>query len=325
MSFYPTAYATTAGRGLDNVKLVGALRNALLRSNFALVNNPIPGIDMPIPADGCVPTIVTTLTVEENDIPMFSHPIYIDLSDIRKSSVENYMVSDARPFMSAKPLDREGRLVAKNKTEFDFTKNRTLLSSHWYKENFEDFKSLGNCLTAIYSSWISEAISRIYGLDTKDQQLIAVAAAYLFQSLFTKQHKFDEHDRVRFASIISRTTYMEMSEVISILENYPTMGSLEDFCVMVKQITENPRVEDLTPALVLSTIASSWYGTNGREIAAVSTEHVPTFVMMIYASFTERSYRNSNLAKIAERFRGRKGEEQFIRSLKSLIEEIKIY
>lgn len=323
MPFYATAYDTTAGRGISVNKVTGAIAKALVRENFAIVNNQQPGIEMPIPQDGCVPTVLTTQTEGEMSVPVFAHPVFVDLSEIRKSSVETYLVSDARPYMIGKPVDRDGKLVVKNKTEFDFTKNRTILSSHWYKRNTESFKHLSPALIGIYSSWLSESISRVFGLDAGDQQLLAVVAAYHYQSLFYPYSKFDESDRLKIASAVSRATLADIDSVIDLIDENPVMEGLYDLCEVAKKVTANPRLQELNPGVVISMIHTSWMGTNGREIAAVALEHVPTFVMMVYSSFTERSYKFAPLSKIVERYRGRKGEDMFIRSLKSLLDELK--
>lgn len=323
MPFYATAYDTTAGRGVSVTKVVGAIQQALVRENFALVNNQDPVIQMPIPQDGCVPTLVSTSTDTEMSIPVFSHPVFVDLSSIRKSDVENYMVSDARAFMIAGSRRNDGAVIIKNKTEFEFTKNRTILSSLWYKREIDEFKSLDSCLTNIYAAWVSETITRRFGLDANDQQRLAILAAYHYQSLFYPYSKFDEQDILRMAPKISRATYADIEKVLEILEQYPVMEGLFDYCKNAIALCDNPRLEDLNPGLLVSMISTSWIGTNGREIAAVALEHVPTFVMIVFSAFTERTYRVTSISKIVERFAGRKGEESFIRSLKRLMQDNK--
>ena len=321
MSFYATAYDTTAGRGMVTTKIINAIQQALIRNNFAEVNNKQAGVDMPTFLDGCTPTLITTQSEEEMSIPIFSHPIYVDLSAIRKSDTTGYMVSDTRPFMIGKPVDGSGRLVVKNKTEFDFTKNRTILSALWFNKQINALKYLSPILTSIYAAWLSENIARRFALDAKDQHYIAILAAYLYQTFFFSEGKFDEADRLKIAPIVSRSVQAEIDTVLEILDQFPAMEGLFDFCNHVKTLTENPRLEELNPGLLIAMITSSWFGTNGREIAAVATEHVPTFVMMVYNSFTERTYRLAPISKITERFKSRKGEDDFIRSLKLLIQD----
>ena len=324
MPFFATAYDTTAARGTSIARLlVGPIQQALIRENFAIVNNQQLGIEMAIPQDGCVPTLITTQTDGEMALPLFAHPLYVDLSQVRKSPVENYMVSDARTFMAARPTDRDGRLVVKNKTEFDFTKNRTILSSLWYKHQTASFQHLSPALVAIYAAWISETITRRFGLDARDQQRIAVLAAYHYQSLFYTYSKFDENDIVKIATVVSRATYADIEGVLEILEAHPTMNGLDDLCSHIKTATVNPRLDDLSPGLLVAMIAISWFGTNAREISSVALEHVPTFVMLVYSAFNDRTYKLAAISKITERFKGRKGEDQLVASLKSLLEQQK--
>lgn len=322
MAFYATAYDTTAGRGISTVKVTSALSQALIQNSIAANNNKL--LDLPMAPDGCTATVLTTLTDMEMAVPVFSHPLYVDLRKVKGSVTESYMISDCRPFMPMKPLNpTTGKLLVKNLTEFEFTKNRTLLSSYWYKQKGDGFKYLSNELITIYASWVAETISRRFGLDPRDQDYLKILAAYHWLSLFYPYSKFDEQDRLRMAPVIARNTYSDIEDVLTILENYPEMDSIETYCNVAKSLTENTRLEDLNVGLLISMIAGTWTGVNSREIAAVALEHPPTFIMMVYGAFTERSFKFSALSKITERFKGRKGEDNFIRNLKRLIDKIK--
>lgn len=322
MAFIASAYDTAAAKGVNIEKVQSYIQQALVRSNFAVINNQTPGVDLPVFTDGCTPTIITTRTEDEMSIPVFSHPVFVDMSSIRRDEAETYMVSDCRGFMPAKPIDNTGKLVIKNSTEYTFTKVRTLLSSHWYKKNTEDFKHLSPILTGVYASWVSEAISRRFALDAQDQLYIAILAGYYYQSLFYTYSDFDDQDRAKIATVVARATRADIEVVLEIVERFAHMEQLYDFCEAVKAVTDNPRLDEFNTALLVTMIATSWFGMNAREIAAVSLEHVPTFVMMIYSCFTDRSYNRTPLAKIAEKYKGNKGADSFVLSLKSLISRI---
>lgn len=321
MAFFALAYDTTAAQGIITTKSVGAIQQALLRNNFALANNRDPAINMPIPEDGAVPTVLSTRTADEMSVPIFSHPLLVSLAEVRKSDSETYLVSDARSFMPTK-LTNDG-IIIKNSSEFEFTKYRTIFSSHWYKKHTDSFKHLSPILPAIYASWVSEAITRRFGLDARDQMYLNILAAYLYCSFFYEYSEFDSKDRDRLAASIARATRVDAQEVYSVLEAHPQMANIDDFCHYARVITENPRLDELSPALVVTMIANTWLGLNAREIAAVALEHVPTFIMMVYSCYANRFYRISQLSKICDRYKGSKGEDGFMLSLKTLAAQLK--
>ena len=322
MAFYATAYDTTAARSVSTTKITSAISQAIIQDNIVETNNKLLGLPMAI--DGCTASVLTTRTDSEMAVPVFPHPIYVDMKSLRGSLTDSYMVVDCRAFMPMKPLDpTTNQFKVKNLTEFEFAKNRALLSSHWYKQKGEGFKHLAPELVSIYSSWISETISRRFGLDPNDQNIIAIIAGYHYLSLFYPYSKFSEQDKVRMAPMIARTTYSDIETVLEILDNHPDISGIEGMVAIIKEVTQNSRLTDLNVPLLISMIATSWAGMNSREIAAVALEHVPTFIMMCFGAFTERGYKHSSLSKITERFKGRKGEDNFIRNLKRLIDTIK--
>ena len=46
----------------------------------------------------------------------------------------------------------------------------------------------------------------------------------------------------------------------------------------------------------------SWFGSNAKEILAVALEHPPTWYAIVFSSLEERTYKNSMIARVAERF-----------------------
>lgn len=323
MALYATAYDTTVGKGFLMDKVKAALSKVLVQNSFAVTNNAIAGIDMPVFQSGCTPSLVTPFSDEEMSVPVFTHPIFIDISGVKRSASETYMISDARPYLLGRVGDRPDKAAFRNKSEFDFTKNRTVLSSFWYKGNVNSFKFLSDAVARIYTDWISNTITRIFALDGSDQQYISILASYFWQSLFSEDSVFtSEQEQLKMVRLCSKASYASVDRVLEVISANPTMGNIKDLCEAISRTTDNPRLQDLNAGLLVNAIHTSWMGNNGREIAAVSLEHVPTFVMMVYSAFTERSYKKTPLGKIAEKYKGSKGEDEFLRAYTILTKKI---
>lgn len=322
MAYFATAYDTTAQKAVNTQKVVASAITALVNENFVAINNQTPGIDLPIYTDGCTPSLVTTMTDSEMSIPVFAHPLYVSMQQLRGSSNESYLLSDARGYMGLKPLDHNGKLTIKGHTEFDFVRYRTLLSAWWYKGNIDSFKYLSPILISIYSKWLSESISRRFGLDPQDQLLISILSAYFYQSLFYSETFFDESITVKMAKSIAQATYADIELVLDVMDQAREMKDLHDLCKAIVAVTDNPRLSDFNAPLLITLIATSWFGSNAREIAAVALEHIPTFITMVYSCLTDRGYGKTPIAKTVEKFKGSKGGDHFVLSLKSLLNQI---
>jgi hypothetical protein len=73
---------------------------------------------------------------------------------------------------------------------------------------------------------------------------------------------------------------------------------------------------------LITILKSSWFGNNAAELLAVSLEHPPTWVSLVYTSLSERSFKNANLSKIVERYGKNNADNEFTRSFVSLVDSV---
>jgi hypothetical protein len=71
----------------------------------------------------------------------------------------------------------------------------------------------------------------------------------------------------------------------------------------------------------LTVTRNSWYGTNAKEIISVALEHPPTWAAIVFTALNERTFKNSMIYKIAERFGKRGASDEFIDSYISLVKD----
>lgn len=316
MTIYATPYDTTVGKGLVVAPAVQALQQAIITTGFPKEVNKNEIVDFR-QTKGVIPTLVTRTTLEEVNIPYYAHPVLVDFS-IASRSGERYVVGDARPFIT-NGTKQGTELHVRNSAEFGFCRARTALTALWINEGTTAFRYLAPVPVGVYASWVSENIARRFALDGGDQQLIAIAAAFHYYSLFDNTPVASEDYINRIAYVIAKATFASTEKVIALLSSNPKMASLSDMVETIKAACANPRLDNLNVGVLVEIIAFSWYGTNAREIAAVALEHPPTFLVMVFNAFTDRTYRNSPLARTAERYKGNKGGDEFVRSLQSLM------
>lgn len=316
MTIYQTPYNTTVGAGLVTAKITDAVTEAHVRTGFLRNNQNLDTYntkdESPVRA-----SIITHGTKDEQDLPYFAHPIVVSMKALAHRKEPDYLVADMRPFINV-----NGDLAIRNGSEYAFAKLRLILSRRWYEGgDLSAFTYLSTVAGGIYSSWISENVSRRLGLDPGDQLKLAIVAAVYYHSLFTNQ-SFTEADKQKIAISVSRAVRADAQQVFQVLDEIKEMNTLEDFISAVKQqLDGNPRVDPLNVGLLVTLLSTSWWGTNAKEISAVAIDHPPTWLALLYIAFTERTYKASPLARLAERWRGSKGETEFVRSLRYLVDK----
>lgn len=316
---FVTPYQTTVGSGFLTTKAEHAIKEAIIKTDFALVNSKIPEIDLFHKQQGVIPSLVTNLTAEEQAIPFFSQPLLIDFRNSHIQNNQVFMISDARAFLYGEKAGKDSGIMVRNKTEFDFTKLRTELSAFWYSGQFTDFKYLSPALMAMYGSWISENLTRRFALEAEDQLKISIISSFFYASLFEDDFTITEDLKQKLTGQIARFTHTNANYVFNIADQIKSLNKIEDLCDTIKEILHNTRLEDLNVGSFVSVMSSSWSGSNRLEIAAIALEHVPTWVCLVYSSFIDKTYSRTPLGRITERYRGVKGEQEIIRGMKLLI------
>jgi hypothetical protein len=86
-----------------------------------------------------------------------------------------------------------------------------------------------------------------------------------------------------------------------------------------QEITDSVRLKDFNAGVLFTLLGNTWFGANAKEMIAVATEHPPTWIAMLLSAFTERTFKNSQIAKILERNSFKKLSDDFVNSTLNLI------
>ena len=310
MTIYNTAYDTTIGAQAVTERIVNSIQD----HNIA-INGHWPGTNL---GGGYSDDELTSCMIYDGRntvaIPFFAHPVLFEqkISGVTKK----YLVSDARAFVSMKPID--GGVGVRNQSEYDLLRARTIMNTVWLLRRPTYLRDLSFVPCAMYASWIADNVARRYALDPKDQMEMAIIAAIFYQTLFTDNNQFDENVKLKMVPAIVKATKAPSAMVMDVLDKVTEMSDIHDFCNNCKTILENPRLQDFNAGVLVTVVGNTWFGTNSKEILAAALEHPPTWVSLCYIAFTERTYKKSGISTIALRYFGNKGEADFTRAFASL-------
>lgn len=240
-------------------------------------------------ADGNYILGLTLVTSANREIPPFAHPLYI------KNEEKGILYLDVR---GCTRVDREGKLSVSSKTEYDFALLRGKLSRHWLSGNVVELLALGQLPLTVYARWISENITRRFGLDPLSQMKATIVAGFFFLSMFREEAELTEQEKIKFAGQISRATRIPVETILEHADSLTPMSSVKDLVTNLITVVGNVRLEKLSTGLLYASLGGSWFGGNANETSAVALEHPPTFLAMVFTSLHERGYRNAGLAKV---------------------------
>jgi hypothetical protein len=307
MAIRRSAYETTACSGFRMDKTVLAVQTAYTNGQVNTING------------GLVCALEGGYSVSDA-VPAFAHPLVFMIEGV--SGKHEHVAFDARPF--GRFDTHQNTFILRNSIEHRLEQFRAKLNGIWITENPSLLRDISPLPMSIYASWISESIGRRFSLDPKEQMVLSILAAVLYNSNFESggEVELDERNKLRLTNAITRSLRIQGQEVMNILDKVSVINSVTEFCRFASDITESIRLKELNPGLLFTILKGTWYGgVNPAELVAVATEHPPTWLAILMAAFSERSYKNSGITKITERNGAHSGGQEYVRAITRLVTE----
>lgn len=299
MKISPYETKPCAGYQLDSIKKALALADIegelqLLKLNGKFLNG------------------VYGISPENKEIPGFAHPlIYKDRND------NELVVLDIRGYTRGRKGDE---LSISNMGEYNFNVVRAALTVYAMKNGVEDMAGLGDLPMAVFARYLGENITKRLAFSPQEQMLITMVSAVYYACMFRPAGDIDERELQKIALKVARATRIPADVVFDHAGALRYMGGPEDFVQVLREVLNNKRAENLNVPLLYAIVGGGWFGLNNKETVAVSLEHIPTFLSMVYMSLLDRSYRNSGIAKIVQAADRNNAGKSYILSVSRLIE-----
>jgi len=250
------------------------------------------------------PVILYGLSDIEKEIPSFSHPII--------NTDNKWIALDLRQYVKASK-DNESYDI-KNEAEYNLAIHRFILTALWYIGKQETLYSLKLGHFA-FASWISENLTRKFGLDLNNQLQLRVLALIYYSHLFT--NKFEEEDLHKLI-IRSKTDSLVPNIIEEVNSKVSSLENINDFGKACYEVTGNIRLKDLDFSVLINVFSNNWLSSTGKELSLLSLEHPPTWLSLVYAALTNQSFKKNFISIVVERLDKKGKGEEFIKELFSI-------
>lgn len=298
---FKNAYETTPCSAYALAGIVAALKVAMVEGQLQPVqssrNIPVTGLFEVPPYLKAVGPFSHTIALEH-----FGKKIY---------------VIDTRPFTRG---TENGAMRVVNPTEYKFAVLRGMLTQQWAEGHVSDLATFGDVAPRAFIKLLSEGITRRLGLSPLDQQALVAVTGFYYYCQFEVEEQLTERDFTKLVMRISRNTAVPAEKVIELLDGQPKIVDIHGYVQTMKQVVRSTRLEQLNPGLIYSIIGGSWYGAAAREIVAVSLEHPPTYLAMVYMALTDRSYHTAYFTKLVEMVNKGPNGKEFLANFSAFLE-----
>lgn len=229
------------------------------------------------------------------DVSPFSHPI-----EFESAGGEKWIAIDIR-LVAGMRQSVEESFTVRNRSEYGLLVRRAILQKAWSAGAYDDLRNISPLTVAVFARWIPSTLSRRFGIDPSVELDLSIITAFYFLCLFEADTHIDEAERSRFIAQVSRAVNTNYERCEQVLREVPHMGTLVEYCRVVREAGLSTRLERYEPAVILPLLTGSWFGNQTREFVAVSLEHPPTFLTLIYSAIADRTYYQTKLATLVNR------------------------
>ena len=307
---YQNAYETLFGSIVNHTELTKRLESVPYLADYSEKKVPITtGLNIYYVSP------FTDREMRSDPIPTFKHP-YLFHNGFE--SAIDILITDVRPYLNEKSTLFDNKFITSNPTELNFAFLRTLLNAYLITE-LKEYSYRFVYANTVYAAWISDTVSKRYGLDPEDQLKVFITAYYFYLSLLQSTPLTETEMTLKSKQVVDATR-STASFVLSVAETIdPNMSSLNDLIKNIQAVTKNNRLDDLNVGTLATIVSSTWYGTFSKDIIAVALEHVPSFTAIVGISVTQRYYKKSMIAQIAEIYGKQNRLMSFVENINHLL------
>jgi hypothetical protein len=304
---YNTAYDTTACQGFRMGPIVDAVTEANLREYVHAV-------------DSCL--LVQSMRGASSAIPAFNHPLYIGKKDAAHLMPNgdwkqgNFLAIDLRACGSWNEDTNE--FTVKNSMLYKTKLWRAALTGIWLEQGPESVRNMTGMACSVFASWISESISRRYGLDAKTQYDLMILSGLFYMSNHVNGMEFESAKENRYLSSIATSLRVQLKDVIDLYDRVKLIHSVDDFCKKASTELGNIRLSELNAGVLTLIMKNTWYGDNNAESILVAMEHPPTWLSILLESYTNTAMRKTAIFKLTDQRQYKDGLEMLVRAVKSM-------
>lgn len=183
----------------------------------------------------------------------------------------------------------------------------------------KDMLNLGDFPARVFVTWLSNVIVTRTGLDFGQAATVRALTALYYIQLFgpISEHPSDD-EKSRFFTRAARVVPgMDANALAEYIVDIPVLNNIADYVKWLKDRLQTARIETLTGDTIYTLLGYN-FGVQHREAVAVALEYPPTFLAMLYAACTERSFAQSALGKLVERLVKRQDDKEYVKNVNHL-------
>jgi hypothetical protein len=312
MTIIRSAYETTALQGYQTRAVTTALGPAVINGAVhyeADFNLPIMQVEGGSSFSDAIPPFKHPIVASYQSLNIPQIPGYADKSDWNT-------VVDYRPMGRVNP--QTGKFDIRDESQYKLMQVRARLGAIWANDGARYMRDFPVAM-GVFAAWISEQASGKFGLSPIEQMKLSILTAVYYASMFEADFRPDEREKTRLAGVIKAATGTKVEEILPILDQIESLNGVNEYLGMAAEVTGSVRLKEFNLAVLHGLVFGTWYGgADAKELIAVALEHPPTWLAVLCAAFTDRTFHEARLSRLVQRNSYRNEGKNFVNAAKRL-------
>lgn len=308
-------YETSYGKVINKSRLIKEVQDYIIRSDERLSYEYIVSEDTGF-------AIITGWNKEEQDLPVFDHPLIIQ--DVKK---RNIVVVDVRKFVKNHDVQPSAvNEIVKDGAGYEFTVLRGLLTVDFLNHEYGNLRQIYNGISMSYAAVVATLLHGCMNFNPQELVRVEIACAYFANLLFIDQRDIPDM-RNNIVARVSNFKYsipVGKSLITSTLEDIPEINQdIYGLITLIKTVIPEEKAELVNDALLVNLLSNIWYGPGGNEPLVIGLEHMPTWIAIVYVSLANLMYKRAKLTSILTKYNKSIDSKEYIKEIEIYLKEHK--
>ena len=313
--FHINPYNTTFGAFINTKKHVEALV-------MFCINTDDRNLNYEYPCDEIKLMFITGKNQLEKDLPLWDYPLIF-----RDNKNNEVVACDLRKYV--KPTSETVvnlSDIVRSKDGFEFVVMNALITCDIANGDYGKFRTIEKTVAGGFAAWISTAVAGALSLTPTEKVYMEIACQHFIYVLLTHGDIAPSDismivNKISNAKLSIPLRAKDIAEIVNRLNH--NVSTLEDLSDNFKIVVGVNKAVMIDTNSIINIIANNWFGPGGTDTALIAIEHIPTWISMLYAATSNKSYRKSRIATMIDMAKNRLKIQDFVKYIEIYMSERK--
>jgi hypothetical protein len=274
-------------------------------------------------SNNIVPVFITGISKQEEKLPLWHHPIYIESNGRRE-----YLVFDLRRWTRKPSEDKPFETFFRSQATSTLGVLRTLLTQAAIGNDFKKFITLNSTVSSMFGRYISTVVGVKLDLNAQEQHIVDIVATFHMlcqMTLITSDSELNVNvvkDKISNMKSFNLTADVKLiNSVISVDAYRPSFKELTN--LITAGLASIGSDITITANILSVAITRTLIGNDSEELVQIAVENPPTWMAIVTTVLVDPWYKKCIIHNVLDKNKRKLFPELFVSDMVLFLKESK--